>query len=108
MVASDRNGTVLNAVRLIPCDALQNMRLRSSGNYVRSPVLLDLEGIKSIRTSEGAIKYLFISTCCCNRLNSLGFVPWGTNCRADSILTAFDECDGESSATHCQEIIQNN
>lgn len=45
----------------------------------------------------------FFYTCCCNRLNSLGFVPWGTNCRAPSMRTAFDECEGESSATHCRE-----
>ena len=44
------------------------------------------------------------NTCCCNILNSLGFVLVGTNCKALSILTAV-ECVGEPSATHYTTLI---
>lgn len=41
----------------------------------------------------------YVLTSCCNFLNSLGFVPGGTNCIGFSIRTAV-ECVGEPSATH--------
>ena len=42
MIASLGHWAVLDAVRFVPCDALQNVRLRSGRDQICPPVLLDL------------------------------------------------------------------
>lgn len=42
MVTSCRHTRVFDAVRLVPCDTLQNVRLRSCRNQICPSVLLDL------------------------------------------------------------------
>lgn len=42
MIVGARNRGVLDTTGLVPCDALENVRLRTGGDFVRSPIVLDL------------------------------------------------------------------
>jgi len=42
MVAGLRDGCILESARLVPCDTLQNMRLRSGGNLIGPAIVLNL------------------------------------------------------------------
>lgn len=98
MITSLRDGCIFDAIRLIPGNALQNVRLWAGRNFVCASIVLNLFSIR-LYSNVLYMNLLLLLTCCCTRLNSLVVVPAGTNCNGSSMRTGV-EWVGEPSATH--------